>query len=82
MTTAGNEFNMDHLANETHTPFLAILSPIVVLCAIASSCLGHVMGAEEGTTYLVRAVAPGFAERLDPSILDPISVVGGVFITP
>ena len=95
---------LSYLANETHTPFLAILSPIVALCAIASSYFGHVMGAEEGTTYLVRAVAPGFAERLDPkklrwgiyvfifvttviagivnpSILDLISVVGGVFIT-
>lgn len=95
---------LSYLANETDTPFLAILSPIVALCAIASSYFGHVMGAEEGTTYLVRAVAPGAAERLDPkklrwgiyvfifvttviagilnpSILDLISVVGGVFIT-
>ena len=95
---------LSYLANETHTPFLAVLSPIVALCAIASSYFGHVMGAEEGTTYLVRAVAPGAAERLDPkklrwgiyvfifvttviagilnpSILDLISVVGGVFIT-
>ena len=58
-----------YLANETHTPFLAVLSPIVALCAIASSYFGHVVGAEEGTTYLVRAVAPGFAERLDPKKL-------------
>lgn len=95
---------LSYLANETDTPFLAVLSPIVALCAIASSYFGHVMGAEEGTTYLVRAVAPGAAERLDPkklrwgiyvfifvttviagivnpSILDLISVVGGVFIT-
>lgn len=27
------------------------------------------MGAEEGTTYLVRTAAPGFAERLDPKKL-------------
>ena len=95
---------LSYLANETQTPFLAVLSPIVALCAIASSYFGHVMGAEEGTTYLVRAVAPGVAERLDPrklrwsiyvfvfvttvaagiinpSILDLISVVGGIFIT-
>ncbi|OHO34940.1 septum formation initiator [Corynebacterium sp. HMSC034E11] len=95
---------LSYLANETHAPFLAVLSPIVALCAIASSYFGHVMGAEEGTTYLVRAVAPKFADRvspkamrwgiyvfvfvttvaaavINPSILDLISVVGGVFIT-
>lgn len=95
---------LSYLANETHAPFLAVLSPIVALCAIASSYFGHVMGAEEGTTYLVRAVAPNLAERTspkamrwgiyvfvfvttvaaaiaNPSILDLISVVGGVFIT-
>lgn len=95
---------LSYLANETHAPFLAVLSPIVALCAIASSYFGHVMGAEEGTTYLVRAVAPEFANRIspkamrwgiyvfvfvttvaaaviNPSILDLISVVGGVFIT-
>lgn len=95
---------LSYLANETHAPFLAVLSPIVALCAIASSYFGHVMGAEEGTTYLVRAVAPDFANRIspkamrwgiyvfvfvttviaavvNPSILDLISVVGGVFIT-
>lgn len=95
---------LSYLANETHAPFLAVLSPIVALCAIASSYFGHVMGAEEGTTYLVRAVAPEFANRVspkamrwgiyvfvfvttviaavvNPSILDLISVVGGVFIT-
>ncbi|MDK8800079.1 amino acid permease [Corynebacterium coyleae] len=95
---------LSYLANETHAPFLAVLSPIVALCAIASSYFGHVMGAEEGTTYLVRAVAPKFADRVspkamrwgiyafvfvttviaavvNPSILDLISVVGGVFIT-
>ena len=94
---------LSYLANETHAPFLAVLSPIVALCAIASSYFGHVMGAEEGTTYLVRAVAPKFADRIspkamrwgiyvfvfvttvaaaviNPSILDLISVVGGVFI--
>lgn len=60
---------LSYLANETHAPFLAVLSPIVALCAIASSYFGHVMGAEEGTTYLVRAVAPEFANRVSPKAM-------------
>ena len=95
---------LSYLANETQTPILALLSPLVAMCAIASSYFGHVMGAEEGTTYLVRAVAPRTAHRIssramrwaiyafifvttviagimNPSILDLISVIGGVFIT-
>lgn len=94
---------LSYLANVTNTPFLAVLSPVVALCAIASSFFGHMMGTEEGTAYMVRTIAPEFAAKQDPkvlrwgiyvfvfvtsvavavanpSILDLISVVGGVFI--
>ena len=94
---------LSYFANVTQTPFLAVLSPVVALCAIASSFFGHMLGTEEGTAYMVRTTAPGLADKvgantlkwgiyifvfvssvivavLNPSILDLISVVGGVFI--
>lgn len=95
---------LSYFANVTNTPFMAIMTPIVAICAIASSYFGHMLGAEEGTAYLIRVVAPETAKRIDdrlldyavylfvfvtgvvvaginPSILDLISVVGGLFMT-
>lgn len=95
---------LSYFANVTNTPFMAIITPIVAICAIASSYFGHMLGTEEGTAYLIRVIAPDTAERLNervlrfgiylfvfatgvvvavlnPSTLDLISVVGGVFMT-
>lgn len=95
---------LSYFANVTNTPFMAIMTPIVAICAIASSYFGHMLGAEEGTAYLIRVIAPETAKRIDdrlldyavylfvfvtgvvvavinPSILDLISVVGGLFMT-
>ena len=94
---------LSYLANETDTPFMAWMSPIIAIAAIVTSYFGHLLGTEEGTGYLVRVVAPGFASRVstttlrwsvnifvfvtavlvavaNPSILDMISVVGGIFV--
>ena len=95
---------LSYFANVTNTPFMAIMTPIVAICDIASSHFGHMLGAEEGTAYLIRVMAPETAKRIDdrlldyagylfvfvtgvvvavitPSILDLISVVGGLFMT-
>lgn len=95
---------LSYFANTTNAPFMAVVTPVVALCAIASSYFGHMLGTEEGTQYLLRAVAPKATERwnpravragiylfvflstvavaiFNPSILDLISVVGGIFIT-
>jgi len=103
---AANEQNvpvLSYLANETDTAFMAWMSPIVAICAIITSYFGHLLGTEEGTGYLIRVAAPGFASRIssnalrwivnifvfvtavlvavaNPSILDMISVVGGIFV--
>ena len=94
---------LSYLANETNTPFMAWMSPIIAIGAIMTSYFGHLLGTEEGTGYLVRVVAPGFASRVsttalrwtvnifvfvtavlvavaNPSVLDMISVVGGIFV--
>ena len=60
---------LSYLANETGTPLMAWLSPIVAICAIASSYFGHMMGTEEGTTYLLRVAAPNFAQRVSENTL-------------
>ena len=60
---------LSYLANETGTPLLAWLSPIVAICAIASSYFGHMLGTEEGTTYLLRVAAPDFAQRVNENAL-------------
>lgn len=95
---------LSYFANTTNAPFMAVVTPVVALCAIASSYFGHMLGTEEGTQYLLRAVAPKASEKwnpravragiylfvfvstvavaiFNPSILDLISVVGGIFIT-
>lgn len=103
MQTA-NEQNLpvlSYFANETGTPFMAYMAPIVVICAITSSYIGHALGTVEGTKYLTALVAPSVKNVPDckmnlwiylfmfvvttvvavinPSILDMISVVGGIF---
>lgn len=104
---AANEANLpvlSYLANETDTPFMAWMSPIIAICAIITSYFGHLLGTEEGTGYLIRVAAPGLASRIstdalrwivnifvfvtavlvavaNPSILDMISVVGGIFVS-
>ena len=60
---------LSYLANETGTPLMAWLSPAVALCAIASSYFGHMLGTEEGTTYLLRVAAPNFAQRVSEDAL-------------
>lgn len=103
MQTA-NEQNLpvlSYFANETGTQFMAYMAPIVVICAITSSYIGHALGTVEGTKYLAGLVVPSAkdvpARKMDlwvylfmfvvtstvavvnPSILDMISVVGGIF---
>lgn len=93
---------LSYFANVTNTAIMAWMAPIVVICAIVSSYFGTMLGAEEGTAYMVRLIAPRTANRLNrrsllnivyvsifvsgtlvavfnPSILDLISLVGGVF---
>ena len=60
---------LSYLANETGTPIMAWLSPIVAICAISSSYFGHMMGTEEGTTYLLRVAAPNFAQRVSENTM-------------
>lgn len=93
---------LSYFANVTGAPFMAYMAPIVVICAIVSSFIGHALGTVEGTQYLFKLVAPNASERLggrrldlatyafifvattlvavaNPSILDLITLVGGVF---
>ncbi|WP_448855989.1 amino acid permease [Corynebacterium camporealensis] len=100
-----NDLNLpvlSYFANETGTPFMAYMAPIVVICAVASSYFGHALGTVEGTQYLFNLAAPKAKEKMterqldlwtylfifittslvgifNPSILDMISVVGGIF---
>lgn len=94
---------LSYFANVTDAPVMSWIAPIVVICAIVSSFFGHMLGTEEGTEYLVRAIAPKatatMAQRtllnwiyvglfaattlaaiFNPSIIDMISVVGGIFV--
>ena len=80
---AANEQNvpvLSYLANETHTPFLAWVSPLIAICAIITSYFGHLLGTEEGTGYLIRVAAPRTAAKLTPrSIRRVVNVF--VFVT-
>ncbi|QCB27848.1 septum formation initiator [Corynebacterium endometrii] len=94
---------LSYFANVTDAPLMSWIAPIVVICAIISSFFGHMLGTEEGTEYLVRAVAPRLTARMsrrallnwiyfgifiattltaifNPSVIDMISVVGGIFV--
>lgn len=93
---------LSYFANVTGTPFMAYMAPIVVVCAIASSYLGHALGTVEGTQYLFGLIAPKATKKVssrtldlwtylfifvctslvgifNPSILDMITLVGGIF---
>lgn len=95
---------LSYFATQDNNQFMALIAPVITLCAIASSYFGHMLGTEEGTAYLVRVVAPEASKKIDqrllnygiyvfvfvttvavavynPSILDLISVVGGIFVT-
>lgn len=94
---------LSYFANVTDAPVMSWIAPIVVICAIVSSFFGHMLGTEEGTEYLVRAIAPKATAKMaqrtllnwiyvglftattlaaifNPSIIDMISVVGGIFV--
>lgn len=94
---------LSYFANVSDAPVMSWIAPIVVICAIVSSFFGHMLGTEEGTEYLVRAIVPRATERMprrtllkaiyfgifvattltaifNPSIIDMISVVGGIFV--
>lgn len=60
---------LSYFANVTNTPFMAVISPVIAICAIASSYFGHMLGTEEGTSYLIRVAAPGVADRINPQTL-------------
>ncbi len=93
---------LSYFANVTGTQFMAYMAPVVVICAIVSSFIGHALGTVEGTQYLFRLAAPRLAGKVsrrgldlgtygfiflattaaavaNPSILDLITLVGGVF---
>ena len=60
---------LSYFANVTNTPFMAVISPVIAICAIASSYFGHMLGTEEGTSYLIRVAAPSVADRINPQAL-------------
>ncbi|CAB0575483.1 serine transporter [Corynebacterium diphtheriae] len=60
---------LSYFANTTNAPFMAVVTPVVALCAIASSYFGHMLGTEEGTQYLLRAVAPKASEKWNPRVV-------------
>ena len=56
---------LSYFANVTGVPLLAWLAPMVVIFAIITSYFGTMLGAEEGTSYMVRLIAPRTANRLN-----------------
>lgn len=44
---------LSYSADETGTPLMAWFSPIVAICAIASSYFGHMLGPEDGADVFV-----------------------------
>lgn len=90
---------LSYFANTTRTPFLALVTPIVAICAIASSFIGVALGAREGLHFLGARLNPSQRELSDapvylfifavatvvaivePSVMDLITVAGGLLIT-
>lgn len=91
---------LSYFANVTDAKFMAYMAPVVVMCAIISSFIGHALGAVEGTQYLFKLarpesklagrtldlatyafifVATTLAAGFNPSVLDLITLVGGIF---
>ncbi|MDO5032055.1 septum formation initiator [Corynebacterium sp.] len=71
---------LSYLANVTGVPVLAFLSPIIAMIAIISSYFGHVLGATEGGSYLIREIIPGAQEKLSDKAVTSI-MHGFIFIT-
>lgn len=59
---AANVPVLSYFANQAEAQFMALITPVVTICAIASSYFGHMLGTEEGAAYLVRVVAPDKAK--------------------
>lgn len=68
--TAANIPVLSYLANVTDAQFLAVITPIIAICAITTSYYGHMLGTQEGTTYLLRVVAPNTAAKISPRVLN------------
>ncbi len=86
---------LSYFANVTNTPWLAILTPIITICAIASSYIGVALGAREGLQFVLKPLLPlsgpaaygvlcvigVIVAVAEPGIMDLITVAGGVLIT-
>lgn len=86
---------LSYFANITNTPWLALLTPIITICAIASSYIGVALGAREGLQFVLKPLLPlsgpgaygilcviGVIVAIaEPGIMDLITVAGGVLIT-
>lgn len=59
---AANVPVLSYFANQAEAQFMALITPVVTICAIASSYFGHMLGTEEGAASLVRVVAPDKAK--------------------
>ena len=71
---------LSYFANVTGVQVLAWLAPLIVIFAIATSYFGTMLGAEEGTAYMVRLLAPRTAHRLNRRTLLTV-VYTFIFIT-
>lgn len=71
---------LSYFANVTGVQVLAWLAPLIVIFAIATSYFGTMLGAEEGTAYMVRLLAPRTANRLNRRTLLTV-VYTFIFIT-
>lgn len=86
---------LSYFANITNTPWLAILTPIITICAIASSYIGVALGAREGLQFVMKPLLPLSAPMAygilciigvivaiaEPAIMDLITLAGGFLIT-
>lgn len=56
---------LSYFANVTGVHTLAFLAPLIVIFAVITSYFGTMLGAEEGTAYMVRLLSPRTANRLN-----------------
>lgn len=71
---------LSYFANVTGVRALALLAPLIVIFAVTTSYFGTMLGAEEGTAYMVRLLAPRTAHRLNRRTLMAV-VYTFIFIT-
>lgn len=71
---------LSYFANVTGVHALAVLAPLIVIFAIVTSYFGTMLGAEEGTAYMVGLLAPRTANRVNRRTLLTIVYVF-IFIT-